>query len=55
MEVALRGTVAPRRRIGRSTRYSPEVREGAVRMYTEHQDEYSSAWAVKTSIVGKLG
>jgi transposase-like protein len=28
----------------RNTRYSPEVRESAVRMAAEHRDEYPSEW-----------
>jgi transposase len=39
----------------RNTRYSPEVRERAVRMVAEHRDEYPSEWAAFTSISGKLG
>jgi transposase len=39
----------------RSTRYSPEVRERAVRMVAEHRDEYSSQWAAITSVASKLG
>src|SRR5580704_7025397 len=39
----------------RSRRYSPEVRERAVRMVLEHQHEYSSQWAAITSIAGKFG
>jgi transposase len=39
----------------RSNRYSPEVRERAVRMVAEHRDEYPSEWAAFTSISGKLG
>jgi transposase-like protein len=38
----------------RSNRYSPEVRERAVRMVAEHRDEYPSEWATFTSIAGKL-
>jgi len=36
-------------------RYSPELRERAVRMVIEHRDEYPSEWATMTSIAGKLG
>ncbi len=36
-------------------RYSPELRERAVRMVIEHVDEYPSEWAAMTSISGKLG
>ncbi len=37
------------------TRYSPEVRERAVRMVQEHQGEYASEWAAIQSIAGKIG
>jgi transposase len=39
----------------RNTRYSPEVRERAVRMLVEHRDEYPSEWAAMTAISAKLG
>ncbi len=39
----------------RSRRYSPEVRERAVRMVLEHQHEYDSQWAAIVSIAGKVG
>jgi transposase len=39
----------------RSNRYSPEVRERAVRMVAEHRNEYPSEWAAFTSIAAKLG
>jgi hypothetical protein len=39
----------------RSRRYSPEVRERAVRMVLEHQHEYSSQWAAIISIAAKFG
>jgi transposase len=39
----------------RATRYSPEVRERAVRMVSQHRDEYPSEWATFTSIAAKLG
>jgi transposase-like protein len=39
----------------KSTRYSPEVRERAVRMVADHRDEYPSEWAAFTSISAKLG
>jgi transposase len=38
-----------------SKRYSPEVRERAVRMVLEHQQEYASQWAAIVSIAGKVG
>ncbi len=36
-------------------RYSPEIRERAVRMVFEHQAEYHSQWAVLNSIAAKIG
>ncbi len=39
----------------KSTQYSPEVRERAVRMVREHQDEPESRWAATCSIAGKIG
>jgi len=36
-------------------RYSPEVRERAVRLVFEHRDEYDSEWAAIRSIAGKFG
>jgi transposase len=38
-----------------SKRYSPEVRERAVRLVFEHQHEYASQWATVTSIASKFG
>jgi transposase len=39
----------------RKTRYSPEIRERAVRMVFEHQSEYDSQWAAISSIAAKIG
>lgn len=36
-------------------RYSPEVRERAVRMVQEHESEYSSQWQAMCSIAAKIG
>jgi transposase-like protein len=36
-------------------RYSPEVRERAVRMVFEHQHEHDSQWATIESISAKIG
>jgi len=41
--------------MGRANRYSPEVRERAVRMVAEHQGEYASQWAAIASIASKIG
>jgi transposase len=38
-----------------SKRYSPEVRERAVRMVLEHRGEYASQWATIGSIASKIG
>ena len=35
--------------------FSPEVRERAVRLVLEHQDEYESQWAAICSIAAKIG
>lgn len=39
----------------RSMKYSPEVRERAVRMVFEARGEHSSQWAAIESIAGKIG
>ena len=36
-------------------RFSPEVRDRAVRMVYEHANEHSSQWAAITSIASKIG
>ena len=41
--------------MNRSTRYSPEIRERAVRMVFDHQAEYDSQWAAMNSIAAKIG
>jgi len=39
----------------RSNRYSPEVRERAVRMVLDHDHEHSSQWSAIVSIAAKIG
>ena len=41
--------------MNKQTRYSPEIRERAVRMVFEHQAEYDSQWAALNSIAAKIG
>jgi len=41
--------------MSKQTKYSPEVRERAVRMVFEHQGEYASQWAAMESIAAKIG
>lgn len=38
-----------------TTKYSPEVRERAVRLMLEHQDAHESEWAAICSISAKIG
>ena len=39
----------------KSNRFSPEVRERAVRMVQEHRGDYPSLWAAIESIAPKIG
>lgn len=39
----------------KTKKYSPEVRERAVRMVQEHRGEYPSLWAGVESIAAKIG
>ena len=41
--------------MSKSIRYSPEVRERAVRMVFEHQGGYPSQWQAVVSIATKIG
>ena len=41
--------------MNKTTRYSPEIRERAVRMVLEHQAQYDSQWAAMNSIAAKIG
>jgi len=41
--------------MGKSKRYSREIRERAVRMVLEHEEEYTSQWAAIESISEKFG
>ena len=39
----------------KARRFSPEVRERAVRLVREHQTEYETQWGAITSIASKIG
>ena len=39
----------------KSSKFSPEVRERAIRMVQEHRGEYPSLWAAIESIAPKIG
>jgi transposase-like protein len=41
--------------MNKSNKFSPEVRERAVRMVQEHRGEYPSLWATVDSIAPKIG
>ncbi len=41
--------------MGRPSRYSPELKERAVRMVQEHAAEHPSPWAAMEAIAPKLG
>ena len=41
--------------MNRTNRFSPEVRERAVRLVQEHRGEYPSLWAAVESIAPKIG
>lgn len=41
--------------MSKSMRYSPEVRERAVRMVFDHEREYPSQWQAVVSIAAKIG
>ena len=41
--------------MGRRSKYSPEVRERAVRLVIESENRHPSQWAAITSVAGKIG
>ncbi len=41
--------------MGHRNRYSPEIKERAVRMVLDHESDYDSRWAAVRSIASKVG
>ena len=41
--------------MGRKTKYSPEVRERAVRLVMETKEKHESEWAAISSVASKIG
>ncbi len=41
--------------MARTSKFSPEARERAVRMVLEHAEKHESEWATIRSVAGKLG
>ena len=41
--------------MGRQSRYSPEVRERAVRLVMDNEGQYESQWAAISSVASKIG